>query len=370
MQERLQNVRCQLQALHADAVLVMDSTNLFYLTGLTLSCGQLLIYEQGAILLVDGRYFEAAQKCPGVKVLLSDKNSLAQVLCDSALHKIRVIAFDAETTSVGTFTKLQQEFADVVTRENRELTLLAVENPVKVLRAKKFAPELALLSDAAALGSRGFDYICESLRLGVSEIELARALEIFWLKNGGEGLAFDPIIAFGENSSMPHYRSGSRCLKDGDIVLIDIGVKRQRYHSDMTRTVFFGTPDPRLLEIYEVVARAQRAALDLCCPGVTAGQIDAAARDVIAASGYGEFFPHGLGHGVGLEIHELPVLKNKTHYAHVALEVGMVVTVEPGIYLPGLGGVRLEDSIIITAEGYRDITQRPIVPLILNKTSV
>lgn len=368
MIQRLILVRELLHSLGADALLVTDPTNLFYLTGLSLSCGQLLVYRAGALLLVDGRYYEMAHSCQGVKLYASEKVALPKILQDSAFESIRVIAVDEETTSYGAFIQLRNSFAEAEAGAAVEggvrsaKILLPVANPVKVLRARKSEEEIALLRRAAALCSSGFDYVCKSLRQGVSEEELASELEIFWKRQGGSGLSFEPIIAFGANSSMPHYRSGARCLRHGDIVLIDIGVKFQHYHSDMTRTVFFGEPAPQLMEIYNVVAAAQDAALVLCRPGVTAGQLDAAARAVIAEHGFADFFPHSLGHGVGLEIHEAPVLRNKEPHASVFLQEGMVITIEPGIYLPGVGGVRLEDCIVITSDGYENLTNRPAIP--------
>ena len=153
---------------------------------------------------------------------------------------------------------------------------------------------------------------------------------------------------------MPHYKGGSTALKKGDAVLLDIGVNWHRYHSDMTRVVFFGKPKPKILEIYEIVLAAQLAALELCRPGSKIGELDEAARDYIASKNYGEYFTHGLGHGVGLEIHEAPSVRSKGPDKNLKLEEGMAITIEPGIYLPGVGGVRIEDTVIITKKGHEN----------------
>jgi Xaa-Pro aminopeptidase len=193
----------------------------------------------------------------------------------------------------------------------------------------------------------------------MTESEAALELDFFWKKRGGQGFSFDPIIAFGANSSMPHYRAGITPLKKGDTVLIDIGVMVNNYHSDMTRTVFFGEPHPEMRKIYNIVREAQTRALDAVKPGVHAGELDKAARGYIEAEGYGPQFSHSLGHGVGLEIHEWPFLRNRVPMADIPIKEGMCLTVEPGIYIEGLGGVRIEDSIIVTQEGYRSLTNRP-----------
>jgi len=196
------------------------------------------------------------------------------------------------------------------------------------------------------------------LKEGISENELAIELEIFWKRRGSKAIAFDPIIAFGSNSSMPHYRVGQRKLNTGEAVLIDIGVNLNHYHSDMTRVVFFGDPDPKIASIYEIVLKAQELALENCRPGTPIAELDASARTYIEQKGYGENFTHSLGHGVGLEIHELPLIRSQSPGADTQLEEGMVVTIEPGIYLPGIGGVRIEDTVAITRDGYENLTNR------------
>jgi Xaa-Pro aminopeptidase len=188
----------------------------------------------------------------------------------------------------------------------------------------------------------------------VVEKELAKRFEIFCLENGAEGLSFSPIIAFGPNSAMPHYRSQDAQLKKGDVVLIDIGVVCDGYHSDMTRVLFFEQEDPYLSKLYEIVKRAQHSALQMCRPGTKMGQLDRAARSVMKEEGVEELFIHSLGHGIGLEVHEFPRIKFDGEDKDVVLETGMVFTVEPGLYVPGTGGVRYEDTILITDAGYEN----------------
>lgn len=338
---RIEKFTALFQTEGCDAFLITDPVNLFYLTGLELSTGTLLLRPDHHALIVDGRYLEICKKGSPVPVLLNKECKLKDLLNGS-----EVCGIESETTTVASFLELQKEIGIKI--EPKSL--------LERLRAIKEPNEIDSLEKAAELGSLGYDYILALLKVGVSEEELAFELEFFWRKHGASGVAFDPIIAFGKNSSMPHYRSSSSRLKSGDIVLIDIGVKLNHYHSDMTRTLFFGKGNPELEKIYAIVKEAQERALALLKPGVKAAVVDDAARSFIASKGYGENFCHSLGHGVGLDIHEFPLLRKASS---ISLEAGMVLTIEPGIYVPDLGGVRIEDTVLITQTGYEKLTKRP-----------
>lgn len=356
--DRLTKLQKELTLLSCDALLVDDPINIFYMTGLKLSAGKLFVYNLGAYLIVDSRYFEICKHSSPFPVLAAEKHSLETLLTSSEFSHISSLAIDSDKTSHMAFLSLESIIKKVnQSRSNTSLlNLIPIENPLKNLRNIKDAQEIALLREAALLGAQGFDFIRSILKEGITELEVAIALEIFWKQRGGRNVAFDPIIAFGANSSMPHYRAGNQYLKMGDPVLIDIGVCLNHYHSDMTRMVYFGEPDPKMRSIHAIVQQAQHAALELCRPGISLGALDIAAREVISSQGYGECFTHSLGHGVGLEIHEFPVIKNAAPYKDVVLTPGMVLTIEPGIYLPGLGGVRIEDTIVITDRGYESLT--------------
>lgn len=354
-QERISRLQKWLEEHSCDALLIENKIDLFYLTGLDLSAGKMIVGAKEACLIVDKRYFELCQKTSPVPVFPSEENSWDQFFEKQAYAWIKKFAFDSENTSYQNYLNLHAAL-------HSRLELIPFQDPIKRLRMLKDEGEIKILREAGDLGAKGFDYVCTLLTEGVTEIELANELEIFWKKNGGKGLAFDPIIAFGANSSMPHYRAGNTQLQNNQIVLLDIGVNYQQYHSDMTRTVFFGIPDPILAEVYEVVKGAQKAALALCRPGTSIAKLDDAARSYIKEHGYGEKFTHSLGHGIGLEVHEMPLLRNKPPYSEIELEAGMVITIEPGIYIEGLGGVRLEDTIAITASGYENLTNRPLEP--------
>lgn len=367
-QARLERLQKLLTSASCDALMISDAINLYYMTGLELSAGKLLVDLKGAHLFVDGRYYEQCIKKSPFSVHLAEKTPLAELLSQTDFNFIKTLAFSAEETSFKGFKELELLIHDIrqYSRGHRKLTLVPLENPVKVLRTIKDPEEIGYLKEAANLGSEGFDYVCTLLKEGISEAEVAMELEIFWKRRGSKKVAFDPIIAFGANGSMPHYRAGNARLEKGQGVLIDIGVNYKHYHSDMTRVVYFGTPPEQLSVIYSVVQHAQKHALAKCRPGVLVGDLDAAARNFIESQGYGEFFTHSLGHGVGLDIHELPVLRNKPPYDKTVLEPGMVITIEPGIYLGGVGGVRLEDTVVITENGYENLTNRSTEPVTLS----
>lgn len=333
---KLQKMLDGVQALYVD-----DLTDLYYLTGEELTLGKMVVKKESAVLIVDGRYFEGCAKRAPVEVKLLNDDALKE-----AISGIKEVGFCAEKTTVAGLKKLSEVGSFV-----------EVEDFVKALREVKGKGEIEKLKEVAELGSKGFDFVCSILKEGISEKEVARELEIFWLKEGGDTLAFDPIIAFGKATSMPHYHPTSAKLKKGDAVLIDIGVKKDHYHSDMTRVVFFGAIDPNIQDVYELVKESQQKALDACKAGVTNHALDAAARTFIKESGFEKEFCHGLGHGVGLEIHEGPTLSYKGD--EIKLQAGMVITIEPGIYLPGIGGVRIEDTVVVTEEGHINLTDRP-----------
>lgn len=335
------------------ALLIEKPCDLYYLLGLDLSCGSLLLTSSGETLIVDGRYFEKCKNSTEAEVKLCTNEKRSEEIMAAWLSErsIKLLRCDGMTTSQQRFTTLQKAL------ERVSIALEAVIDPLEKIRSIKDAEELNKLEEAAALCSRGCQFVEKLLRPGITEREVARQLKCFWLQEGADNTSFEPIIAFGENSAYPHHRSSTRALKEHDIALIDIGVELGHYQSDMTRVFFIGKVDPFLKHIYQVVAQAQQAALQACRAGVTAGHLDAIARNVIIDAGYGGLFNHNLGHGVGIEIHEAPWLRSTFPYSDVVLQKNMVLTIEPGIYQPGLGGVRLENCVIVGEEGCRDLTQ-------------
>ena len=348
MKERIEKVQKLIHDERVAALIIDHPIDLYYLLGLELSFGRLVIEEGAATLFVDGRYFEACRAIDFISVVLTAGYDQESAFGKGWRFSDKRIGFDAQVTSYADFESLKALGAE----------LIPLKSPIKSIREIKEAQEIEALKEAAELGSKGFDYVRSLLKEGVTEKEIALELELFWRKRGGERLAFSPHIAFGEGSAHPHYHVSDRPLKKGDLVLIDIGVVYKHYHSDMTRVLFFGEPNPELLKIYQIVHEAYNAAIRLCSPGNKIGDIDHAARHLIEQRGYK--LPHGLGHGVGLEIHEFPRLSAASPDVNRLLQEGMVLTIEPGIYLPGLGGVRLEDTIVITKTGHENLTNRPL----------
>lgn len=349
---RIKQLQTILDAIPCESLLITYPIHLLYLTGIELSAGQLLVLPDAAYLIVDGRYSEICQQlspCPVLKLEdFSFKNWLQ-------LHQIHQLAFESDKTTYHAFLNLQKIGEELPS--DYPFSLLPLESPIQKMRMFKDAEEIAILREAARLGYEGYEFVVSQLKEGIAEQELALELEFFWKRKGAKKLAFDSIIAFGANSSMPHHRAGSTTLQMGMPVLIDIGVVWKHYHSDMTRVVFFGPPSSAMEKIYQVVEKAKQAALTLCRPGIPLKHLDQTARQVMIEEGYGDFFPHSLGHGLGLEIHEPPTIRSKGPFAEQLLEANQVITIEPGLYLPGLGGVRLEDTIVITQTGYENLTK-------------
>lgn len=345
--DRVEKVKKELTELNVEALYLENLVDIAYLTGLHFSAGKVIIArEEEPVLLVDPRYIELAQKNSPLPVLLDNDENFK-----IALSGLKTCEFDGHTLSWDRVNTLKKDFTDV------EWTSYSM--PLKRIRAVKETQEQILLREAAELGSKGYDYILTLLKTGVTEKELAAKLETFWKSQGGEGFAFDPIIAFGQNSAIPHWRASSTALKPGDTVLIDIGVIYKGVNSDMTRTVYYGEPSSQLKEIYQVVQEAQKLAINQIKEGTRVKEADSFARDYIDSRGYGDKFSHSLGHGIGLEVHEWPILRNKGPAAEEILFENMCVTIEPGIYLPGIGGVRIEDTVLITKEGCETFTHRP-----------
>ncbi|MES2273259.1 MAG: Xaa-Pro peptidase family protein [Chlamydiota bacterium] len=331
--------KLQGQLLELDAYLIENPTDLLYLTGLVLSKGRLLVTRTEAALFVDGRYLEAAKQsapCPafGEKALVK------------ALHPFKRIGFDSAFLSYDAFTELQRAYPYI--------EWAPLSNPLKILRLLKEPQEILALKKAAKLTWRGYQKILKGLKEGISEAELSLTFEFFCRKEGASGLSFEPIIAFGENSAFPHHRAGSTLLKKNQIVLIDIGAIVDQYRADMTRVVFFGSPNPILASLDLLVKKAQRKAVAHIRPGIRFGELDEIVREEFRREKLEEFYTHSLGHGIGLDTHEYPRIKIDGEAKDLKLEPGMVFTIEPGLYQPGLGGSRYEDMVLVTEDGHEN----------------
>ncbi len=325
-------------------MLIENTADLLYLTGLNVSRGILAATKQESVLFVDGRYFaKASQKLDrdtSYSVRLLEGNAVSDWL---EAKGVKTLEFDGAYTSYDRYSALKGQL--------KGTELKAGSSLLKEMRVVKDNEEIEAIKKAANLTWRGFKFIEGILKEGISEEELAFEFECFVRKNGASGLSFDPIIAFGENSAYPHYRVGNALLKKNQIVLIDVGAVVNLYRGDLTRVVFFGEKDPQLSNMLEWTLQAQAKAIGMAKMGAKFGDLDKAARSVFAEHAVEEFFTHSLGHGIGLETHEFPSIRGTGPDKDVALEAGMVFTIEPGLYRPGLGGVRWEDMILVTKSG-------------------
>jgi Xaa-Pro aminopeptidase len=333
----------RLPELEADAFLVTRLPNVRYLGGFTGSNGQLVLVPGGGVFLTDGRYEEQSRReVPDLeRVVYSGELAPPFATACRTLGVARV-AFEAAGVTYRAYTELGATGVELV----------PTNNEVEQLRWRKEPAELRQLEDAQAIADEAFEMVTAKLVDGITERDAALEIDIAMRRLGAEGPAFDTIVAFGESAAEPHHAPTDRPLSGGQLVKMDFGCVVEGYHSDMTRTVSFGDPPPRLREVYDVVRAAQQAGVDAVRAGVTGDQADRASRDVIREAGYAEQFKHGLGHGVGLEIHEGPSLRSGSKDV---LPAGAVVTVEPGIYLEGVGGVRIEDMVEVTEDGGRVI---------------
>jgi Xaa-Pro aminopeptidase len=336
----------RLPDLEVEALLVTALPNVRYLTGFTGSNGQLVLTGDGATFLTDGRYGEqSAHEVPDLprETYTGDFAPVFHRVCERlGVHRV---GFEAAEVTFHTFQTLQDGVELVPTTEE-----------VERLRWVKSPEEVSRLEAAQATADEAFETVVGKLSEGMTERDVALELDLTMRRLGAEAVSFETIVAFGENAAEPHHAPGFRPLARGDVVKLDFGALVDGYHSDMTRTIGFGDPDPRLVEIHQLVLRAQQAGMDAVRPGVRAGDVDAAARSVIVEAGHGDHYGHSLGHGVGLEIHEGPLLRAGSD---AVVPEGTVVTIEPGVYVPGLGGVRIEDMVEVTAGGCRPIPTTP-----------
>ncbi len=348
MADHLDRARRYVAASGVDALLVTKAENRRYVTGFTGSAGLALVSADAALLAVDFRYYEqAAAQAPACEVLRGGADPAGALAEAVRAREIRRIGFESEFVPYAQVERLREKFAPA------ELVPLA---DVDRLRWVKDAGEIAAIARAADIADAAFAHILGVLRPGLREQDAALELEIFMRRAGAERLSFDSVLASGPRSALPHGRATGRVMAAGDLVTLDFGAVYDGYGSDLTRTVVLGAPDDRQRRVYEVVLDAQQQALAAIRSGVSSRDVDAVARSAITAAGFGEAFGHALGHGIGLDVHEGPPLgpRNET-----PLEPGMVVTVEPGIYLPGWGGVRIEDDVVVTADGCEILTHAP-----------
>lgn len=354
---RVAALRRKLQVLDCDTAWILQPENRRYLSGfqaedmqLTESAGSLLLGSQAALLVTDSRYtLQAQSEAVGFEVFTLRKDfldDLPEVL--ARIHTTR-LGFEGERLTWGLYRRLSKRLSALPS----PVELIPMDSPVEELRLLKDTQEIRALEASADMISAVLDRVIEELEPGMTEADVAWRIKELAREAGAQGMAFPPIVASGPNGALPHAEPGPRRLQTGEPIVFDVGVKLDGYCSDLSRTVFLGEPSERFKTVYATVRRAQQAAIAEIRPGVSSTHPDAIARQVILEAGFGDFFGHALGHGVGLATHERPRLAPRKP---VELQENMVVTVEPGIYLPGEGGVRLEEMVVIEKTGVRVLT--------------
>lgn len=354
MMARVEKLRELMKENNLQGFLVTSPYNLRYLTNFTGTTGLAMITLDKAFFVTDFRYTEqAAEQATGFTIVKNTGHIFDEVADLAERLQLDNLAFEETQVSFADYSLLE---------EILPCELVPVMGLIEELREVKDEKEVAIIEKACAIADQGFAFVLEMIKPGMTEIEVANQLDFFMRSKGASGVSFETIVASGLRSAMPHGVASHKVIEKGELITLDFGCYYEGYVSDMTRTFAIGSIQPKLKEIYDIVLEAQLKVLAEAKPGLTGIQLDAIARDHIASYGYGDAFGHSTGHGIGLEIHEGP---NVSFRADKQFVPGNVITDEPGIYLPGIGGVRIEDDLLITAEGNRVLTHAPKELIIL-----
>lgn len=348
----IKRVKQLLTNFEGDAVIISESKNRYYYSGFTGTEATLLLTADESYIFTDSRYhIQAREQAADFTLVDSAKHSAAEFINEK---KLVHVGFEEETTSVRSYNRLIEKL--------EKCTVEGISALIKNQRKIKDAKEIEYIKKAAEIADSAFLYIINEIKPDRTEKELALELEFYMRKNGAEGLSFETIFASGLRSAMPHGVASGKKIEYGDLVTIDFGCTYHGYCSDMTRTVAVGSISDEQRKIYEIVLKAQLAAKDAIRSGAVASKVDGIARGIIAEAGYDKNFGHGLGHSLGLDIHEFPSLSPKSEETLLS---GMLITDEPGIYVEGLGGVRIEDLLLVTEDGCENLTTSPKELIIL-----
>ncbi|WP_404329247.1 aminopeptidase P family protein [Mesobacillus maritimus] len=351
---KLQKIQKRIEELGLDGLLLTSNYNRRYMTGFTGTAGAVLITAEKGLFITDFRYTEQAEKqCTGYEVVKQSGSIAAEVALQVKDLGLKKIGFEEDHVTFSAYKVFEKEI---------EAELIPVSGEIEKLRLIKDGTEIKILKEAAGIADAAFKHILDFIRPGKTELQVSNELEFFMRSLGASSSSFDIIVASGYRSALPHGVASDKVIETGDFVTLDFGAYYKGYVSDITRTIAVGQPTDKLKEIYEIVLEAQLRGVNGIKPGLTGKEADALTRDYITEKGYGEYFGHSTGHGIGLEVHEGPGLSVKSD---IVLEKGMAVTVEPGIYIPGLGGVRIEDDIILTETHNERLTHSPKELIIL-----
>lgn len=351
---RLEKLRALIASQKVDGFLITNPYNVRYMTGFTGSTGIALVTKSEALFITDFRYIEQAEREVTDFRAVQHKATLVEEIASYVRNlNIQTLGFEKEHITYAQFL-LYEKF---ITKN-----LVGLADVIEKIRLIKTPEEIRIIKVACDIVDAAFEHILPQIRPGVTELEIANELEFFMRKSGATSSSFDTIVASGVRSALPHGVATDKIIEKGEFVTLDYGALYNGYVSDTTRTVAVGQPSQQLKEVYEIVLEAQLVGVKTFKPGMTGVEADAVVRDVIRSHGYGEAFGHSTGHGIGLEVHEGPGLSHRSNHR---LEAGMTVTCEPGIYLPGIGGVRIEDDVLITADGNDVLTHAPKELIIL-----
>jgi Xaa-Pro aminopeptidase len=346
---RVERFREDFKALQIDAALVYDDANRNYLSGFTGDESYALITVDKAYFITDSRFIEQAQMEVSGFEVLEYKGLIEDFIKQLVLeNNIKYIGVEENTMTFGTYEKYLSKLVGI--------NIVKLNQTIEKLRTIKDESEIETIAKAAEIADNAFEHILGFIKPGMREIDVALEIEFFMRQQGASGISFPTIAASGKRSSLPHGSASVKIIEQGDLFTLDYGCVYKGYCSDMTRTIVVGKANDKQKDIYNAVLVAQEAALRAIKPGMKCFDIDKIARDIITERGYGDKFGHGLGHGVGRLVHESPRLSFKSNEV---LESGMVVTDEPGIYIPGFGGVRIEDLVLVTNDGYRVLSNSP-----------
>lgn len=355
IERRIRELRSILSQKGIDAALITKRENYIYMSNFTGTFANLLITHDKAILVTDFRYTEQAKEQAQLYEVVQYQGNLNVTLNDLlTANNVKILGFEDGYITYKAYDDLSKNLSID--------KLVPLERTIELLRLIKDSEEIELIKEAVRVADEAFSHVLKFIRPGVTETEIAAEIEYYLKKHGARGPSFDTIVASGWRSSLPHGVASNRVIEHGDAVTMDFGAICNEYCSDMTRTVFVGQPKEELKKIYGIVLEAQKAGVNDAVSGLTGREIDKIARDIISDAGYGENFGHSLGHGVGIEIHEDPRLSQQ---GTIKMRNGMVVTVEPGIYVSGLGGVRIEDMIVINDDKPMVLTSSPKDMIIL-----
>ncbi|TWI55964.1 M24 family metallopeptidase [Halalkalibacter nanhaiisediminis] len=354
---RIEKLRAQFRERDIDALLITSQYNRQYMTGFFGTAGVALISEKAAIFITDFRYVEQAkEQAKGYEIIQHTGPIFEEVAKQVEKLGMKKLGFEQ--------SHLTYEAYQLYAKFIESASLVPIAGLVEGIRLKKDEDEINLIQDAANIADAAFDHITTFIRPGITELDVANELEFFMRKQGASSSSFDTIVASGLRSALPHGVASEKVIEKGELVTLDYGAYYKGYCSDITRTVAVGEVSEELKAIYQTVLEAQLRGMAGIKPGLTGKQADALTRDYITKKGYGDYFGHSTGHGLGMEVHEGPALSMKSS---TVLEPGMVVTVEPGIYIAGVGGTRIEDDTLITEDGNRTFTHSPKELLILGE---